>query len=461
MTLPGPHTNGSDRDPVVPEPGPSADASLAERLRALGLGEAGHPGDDPGGTERPLTRLTGLGADQGQRLAAQLDTLSAGMAAQADRLRDAERSLVDRIADVDDDRRRTQGQIQRAMQSQYDELDGRLRRLGGLLTLGLFLIAALAAGGLFLLHWNHQQRLAEGLGELQGDLMAEVQTLGLEVGRLTRMAEQGRQVEDRLAALSATLARVAEDQTHARAALQADVAPPEPVAQVARQIAELQADQQRLVAEIDALRTTREAEAAAARSRAPVGEALTRQIAELQAEQQRLIAEIDTLRTTLADPRGDQSPSRAKPAEPVQQTQTEQTSQASRSEAAGSPREPDPGPDPGTPSLGSAATAGTPGALGQAGAAEQSFALQLMGSYERDAVLRLAARGDLPASVYLRQETLRGRPWFVLIHSLHPSYAEAEAARDRLPGDLARLDTWIRKLPPSAALDPIRTGPSP
>ncbi len=214
MTPPGPHSNGSDQEPSATDANQAADASLAERLRAIGLGEVGDAEDAQDSTEGPLTRLTGMGSSLSggtsqdlAALGAKLDTLSAGLAAQWDHLRDSERSLVDRIADVDDDRRRTQGQLQRAMQSQYDEIDARLGRLGGLTILGLCLIAALAAGGLYLLHHLHSQRI----GELQGDLTAELQTLGLELGRLTGAAAQGEQVQDKLAALSTALARVSGD----------------------------------------------------------------------------------------------------------------------------------------------------------------------------------------------------------------------------------------------------------
>jgi DamX protein len=84
-----------------------------------------------------------------------------------------------------------------------------------------------------------------------------------------------------------------------------------------------------------------------------------------------------------------------------------------------------------------------------------------MGSYDRDRILALAERLDLPASVYIRQETLRGRPWYVLIHSLHATYEDAQAEHGRLPEDLARLDTWIRRLPADAGLEPIPTGRAP
>jgi DamX protein len=84
-----------------------------------------------------------------------------------------------------------------------------------------------------------------------------------------------------------------------------------------------------------------------------------------------------------------------------------------------------------------------------------------MGTYDRDGLLAFAARPDLPASVFIREERLRGRPWFVLIHSLYPSYAEAESARDSLPEDLSKLDTWIRRLPADAQLEAIPTGRAP
>jgi DamX protein len=427
MTFPGPHSNDNDQDPAVPGPGAAADSGLAERLRAIGLGEVGGSEDGQGGTEGPLTRLTGQGPTTSRGLAAlgaELRTLTAGLAAQGDQLRDAERSLVDRIADVDDDRRRTQGQLQRAMQSQYDEVDARLRRQGGLITLGLILIAALAAGGFFLLHQMQQQRI----GELQGDLMGEVQTLGVELGRLKGLAAQETQVQEKLAALTAALDQVSAElgQTKSAPRTEAPASIPD-VAPLVEQVTRLKLDQQGLVNEIDALR-----KALAAATAAPPGR-----------------SDQDKTEAIGQTPKAEATAEAANP-------QVEPPGvPGSYPGAAGEWGARAPSPEPTAPAT------EFPASPGQASTSERPFALQLIGSYDRAAVLDLAARSDLPDSVFLRQETLRGRPWFVLIHSLHRNHAEAEAERGRLPADLARLDTWIRKLAPDAMLEPIRTGPAP
>ncbi len=425
MSFPGPHSSGNDQ--VSSVPGDAADSGLAEGLRAIGLGEVGGSEDGRGVSEGPLTRLTGQAPGTSRGLAdlgAELRALTAGLAAQGDQLRDAERSLVDRIADVDDDRRRTQGQLQRAMQSQYEEVDARLRRQGALTTLGLILIAVLAAGGLFLLHQVQQQRI----GELQGDLMGEVQTLGMELGRLKELATQETQVQEKLAGLTAALDQVSAElgQTKAAPRTEAPAALPD-VAPLVEQIARLKSDQQGLVSEIDALRETMAAATAAPPARSDQGK--TEAI--------------------------EQTPKAEATVEAAQPQVEPQGVPGSDPGAAGEPSARAPIPEA------TAAATESPPFPGQASTSERPFALQLIGSYDRAAVLALAARSDLPDSVFLRQETLRGRPWFVLIHSLHPSHAEAQAERGRLPADLARMDIWIRKLAPGATLQSIRTGPSP
>jgi DamX protein len=404
------------------------------------------------------------GADPREQLAAlglQLETLSTGLAAQANRLRDAERSLVDRIADVDDDRRRTQGQHLRAMQSQYEEIDARLRRQGALNLLGFGLIAALAAGGLFLLHHNQQERT----GELRGDLTAEVQTLGLELGRLRAVATQESQVQDKLAALSTALARVSEDLARVGATGQAEPAAPGPAAEdLGAQIARLESDQERLRTDIEALRTARQAESPQAGADvAPPTEQIAQQVAGLQSDQQRLAGEVDSLRAAVAAVRAT-PPLPDAGAEPAEAPSSEVAEPQPTSQSVPEPRSDAAAEAEGSAAVASAAptTDAPPSqAAGQAAAGGQTFALQLMGSYDRAAVLGLTGRPDLPESVFVRQETLRGRPWYVLIHSLHPSYAEAQAELRRLPADLARLDTWIRNLPPDASMEPIRTGRHP
>ncbi len=198
-------------------------------------------------------------------------------------------------------------------------------------------------------------------------------------------------------------------------------------------------------------------------------------MAGLQSDQQRLIAEIDTLRAALTAatatlPRSDMDQGGTAQEVQIEQAQAEPTptTEAAAELAQSQPTpqfnaaaEPDPSSDSTASSTKTASSSGEPQAEGQAATADQTFALQLIGSYNRDAVLDLAARSDLPDQVFVRQETLRGRPWFVLIHSLHPSYAEAQAELGRLPADLARLDTWIRRLPPDAAMEPVRSGRTP
>ena len=425
MTPSGPNSSDNDQDPLAPDPTEGGDPSLVEQPRDPGLGEGEETRDLQGKGEGPLARLTGLGSDMGQRVAAlgaRLDNLSAGLAAHGDQIRDAERSLVDRIGDVDDDRRRTQSQLQRAMQSRYDEVDTRLSRLGGRMTLGLLLVAVLAGAGLYLLHQLHQQRLEE----LQGDLMAEVQTLGLEVGRLKgTTATDDTGVQEQLAALSAALEEVSADLTKPPAVSGTESAAVSPeAASLTERITRLESGQQWLIAEIDKLRQT-----LATTTTAPPPS---------------MDAAVTGAVTHPAGPAMTPAPAEAPDESADHAAATEGTASDTEAPApAQSAPEPASAP-PGPPST-----------------AKRPYALQLMGSYDRDAVLAVAARSDLPESVFIREERLRGRPWFVLIHSLHPSYAEAQAAHARLPADLARLDTWIRKLPPEANLEPIRTGHNP
>ena len=452
MTPQGPSSSNSNRDPQAPDPMGVRDPSLAERLRALDLGEAEDSGDPVRRGEDPLA---GPDSDPGQGLAtlvSRLDNLAAGLAAQGDQLRDAERSLVDRIADVDDDRRRTQGQLQRAMQSQYDEVDGRLRRLGGLTILGLALIAVLAAGGLYLLHALHQR----SMGELQGDLTGELQILGLELDRLKGTANADARLQEQVSTLSATLGRLSEDLDGARAAPGAGApAAPAEVTSLSERIAGLETDQREMIAETSQLR-----EALATASAAPPAPMATEaaglgeRIMRLESAQREMTAEIDRLREAPAEAAAAlPAPSAAEVAgEPVEPREVPP-------DAAGSAQGMDPSRE--TPESAQPASEPTPLPHEPAPTADRPFALQLMGSYDRDRILALAARPDLPASVYMRQESLRGRPWYVLIHSLHATYEDAQAEHGRLPEDLARLDTWIRRLPPDAGLEPIPTGRTP
>ncbi|MBK1643996.1 hypothetical protein CKO25_04860 [Thiocapsa imhoffii] len=81
-----------------------------------------------------------------------------------------------------------------------------------------------------------------------------------------------------------------------------------------------------------------------------------------------------------------------------------------------------------------------------------NHALQLIGFHSLDSLLDFAQREALPERVYFREESFQGRPWYVLIHSLHPARAAAVGAQEELPDTLALLDLWIRPLPPETQL---------
>ena len=91
---------------------------------------------------------------------AQLARVSADQVVGRDQLRDAEISLVDRIADVDDERRRATARLQRAWQSHQDEVVARLRRQGRKSAIALLLLTLVGAGIVFLaFDWLRGQQL--------------------------------------------------------------------------------------------------------------------------------------------------------------------------------------------------------------------------------------------------------------------------------------------------------------
>jgi DamX protein len=93
-------------------------------------------------------------------------------------------------------------------------------------------------------------------------------------------------------------------------------------------------------------------------------------------------------------------------------------------------------------------------------AGEGSYALQLIGFFDRDSLAAFAARDGLPARVYYLRQTHKGRPWYALVHSLHEGYAAAAEERSRLPADLVALSPWIRPLPAGTELRVLGTGPA-
>ena len=366
-------------DPFAP------DLSLEERLRALESAWA-EPGPVHSGADRHL-------ADQSARL----EALAAEVAAQRERLRDQEKALVERIADVDDDRRLTSSQLQRGWQAQREELETRWRRhnRAGLLVLAL----ALAGVALFALYAHARHKAAA----------AAVASLRQEVQRLSGIAQQDAQLQERVTALAATLGDFAGRQR--RGGKAPDPAPGADGTIPAERLERLAAEQRRQSGELEAL--------------------------------QRGLQSLVTALPSRPDPTLDSPPAAApgtgarppKPAIPEPEA------------APASAARPEGDPD---------AAAPAPPRITKTTITDRPFALQLMGGYDRDKILELALRPDLPDPVYLSAETRRGRPWFVLIHSLYAGRAEAQAALAKLPAGLRSPPPWIRDLPRGTDLEVVK-----
>jgi len=370
-------------DPFAP------DLSLEERLRALESAWA-EPGPVHPGADRHL-------ADQSARL----EALAAEVAAQRERLRDQEKAMVERIADVDDDRRLTSSQLQRGWQAQREELETRWRRhnRAGLLVLAL----ALAGVGLFALYAHTRHTAAA----------AALASLRQEVQRLSGIAQQETELQERVAALAATVGELSSRPR--RGGKAPDPGPGAEGTVPAERLERLAAEQRRQSGELEALQRGLQSLVTAMPSRpGPT---------------------LDGPPVTAPD-----TGARPKPATP----------------------EPEPAPVPAArPEDGPDATAPVPPRITKTSIMDRPFALQLMGGYSRDKILELALRPDLPDPVYLSEETRRGRPWFVLIHSLHANRAEAQAALAKLPTGLRSPSPWIRDLPRGTDLESVKRGAAP
>ena len=372
-------THGSAERDAARHPSGPGDVPLEEQLRALGLGERDtgdgsrsdtHPGVDPGRVAQ---------------LEEQLAALNAHLEAHRSRMRDLERSLVERIADVDDDRRRANGQLQRAIQSQADEL--RASQSHGVWRgrFALLLIALAAGTGLYLL-WND-------LRGLDARHASETAQLREEIGSLVQVGTQDARMQSQLASLSAVVGSLSESIE----ALAAD-APPPPAQ-----------DPAALVSEIDQLR------------------------AEQSVLRERLEAALASAQSAGVRVANDAAES-SEPAPPPAETPAV--------------AETSPGPEDAADPAGSQFSV----------SAAEPYALQLIGFYDLADFESFAGRADLPDRIYLKRETLRGQPWFVLIHSLHPNVADAQSAVAGLAPDLAAMEPWIRELPAGTSLE-IRSRP--
>ncbi len=357
-------------------------------------------------------------------------------AAESDRIRNLEKSLVERIADVDDDRRLNSVQMQRGWQALREELNVRLRRHAWVMGVGLAVSLAVAAVALVALHLHQREALAR--------VAADLASLGADVSRLTAVEAQQVGVQKELDSLAASIRHLsAADVSPSRSSPQT-VGAVTDTSPLAARIDSLAADQRRISGELTALRGDLQplisAGAEPALPPAPqeavtVGSPPARALESDQRippgpgpDTHQLTAEPDPLdrnpTTTLHATAGPEHPK-------VRMAQ---------------------------PSVG-ANEAKPP--LVDLTITDRPFALQLIGSRSRANILESAARLNLPFPVYVRQEVLRGRPWYVLIHSLHGSHDEAQRALSQLAPEQRTHSPWIRALPQGARLEVLPRPDSP
>lgn len=346
-----------------------------------------------------------------QRLAqqaARIADLSAILEQQRAEFQHSEIALVTRIADVDDDRRLTASRLQRTWQSQRDDMLHSLQRRGawwsGILL--LYGISLAIAAVFFYAQLDRTRRL----------LAADVDGLRQKIERIQSADTlvQRQLTQEKLAQLSAAV-RAISDSLNAAPTL--------------------------------------------AVTASPVSEPAGEPTAEPASAQSASIAESSRLPsrdTPAALPTGERETSPALPELPP----------ASNFIAPFSPSDamlpiPDPAPvadriaeiEP-EPRIPDTETTALPARTDpeRLAVGETPFTLQLMGFPSLDALQKFASRFQLPAEVYYLEESYRGRPWFVLIHSLYASRESANTAIAKLPSELAKLDIWVRKLDSSVTL---------
>lgn len=394
-------------------------------------------------------------------LADQIVSLSDDLARHRLELQAAESSLVTRIADVDDDRRLTTNRLQRAWQTHHEEIDARLKHQASVFFGALLLVAALLGGALFFAYGQ--------LDAARRTLLEDVARLRVDYAQLAAVATQDAALQERLTELRASVAAMSESlpprveaadpQTPTRESASTDQGQaglaPEPTD--GTEPTETTDDNLAKTAEEIPGTPTEDAsvpvaEAAPEAEASPSATAIRDETAPTRTETAESLAGQDAEPTPEPapepDPASDLSPSASPtgdPFPPAEDTPPVEDAPPQGIEPVARTLETETDAE-GTPSVSSRirdetlAVGNTP------------FALQLIGFYSLDELLDFARREALPSRVYFREESYQGRPWFVLIHGLHARYSDASEAIDRLPTELAILDTWIRNFPPETRL---------
>jgi len=372
------------------------------------------------------------GASAAQEGDGQLVALEKALQVQADKLRDVEVELINRIADVDDDRRRTATEVRRTLDTQHADLEEAFRRRGMVTVILLSLTILVALGTAAFSYFQTHVSDTEFADRMQGIQEA--------VDRLS--AIDTAPIDKRLGQLDQAVTRLSGDLEAKVVERQAGV---KDLASRLQGLEETLASQHvktvptsdTLVKEMEARQTSiaelakkmEEIQEAAKASDAD----LRKRLEGIEKEHERLGKDMLLLRDSLADtlasanlPLENKSfaPEESKaPAEPAE------VSAPPATEAA-----------PPTP------TAALTLVNGRVTLNEPQFTLQLASFGNLEQVQRFAQRDELPQRLYYRKENQRGKPIYMVFNDFYPDKATATKARDSLPAKLAALKPVVRQL---------------
>lgn len=428
------------------------------------------PDDAPGVSRNPggPERSTSAGEVLQRYLKAQATQISRIVASLNQYRQDVQKlelSLIARIGDVDDDRRHAATRLQRTLQTQRDELDARLKRHGSLMAMLLLLFSLLVAGTLvfFLVKINATQ---DALETRMSDLHKTLEQL--DASAKSAPDPETRAQLDRLSAalaeISKSIERLNEEAVAApldldlnlqpvprpEAASEPGPHPPMPLAMPSASEPEPEPEAQTEPAEPQP-----STPAVAPSEPTPVGTPAADSATDVEQT-----AEAPALEDAAASPVAQQAAPDAAEPSPINEP-TPESGPSIRDQAVMAP-ESTPVPETAVQTDAPDAARNT-GSLSPALATNpikvgdhRPFTIQLIGFHSLDALERFAADQVLPVVYYYRQETYQGRPWFVLIHSLHETREAAEAVVVKLPPGLANLNIWIRRLKADTDLVEVR-----
>jgi DamX protein len=361
--------------------------------------------------ESDRTPPASSGHDRLTRLAAQsdsdrIDSLAANLEQHWAEFQNAEVALITRIADVDDDLRLAASRLQRTWQSNRDEMVKRLKRQGLIMAIILLLFGILITGSLafFQVRFEHaRQTLVDDVSELRHT----VKQLQIQI---PDSAIQSQVTQEKLSQLSLAIKSTSASLERFSEIIQAPASVTNANAPV------VGANWPTTIQKEAPLTTAVETPARA--SNAVDFSALPKNAG--------------------APPIAASTPS----GDPSLMLGVESGPDATAALDSGIS----------APDNGSSDKQGALAASDSVRVGETPYSLQLIGFFSLEDLQRFVRLSPLPPKVYYREDKYRGRPWFVLIHSLYASSELANAAIASLPADLAKLDLWVRKLDPNSTV---------